>query len=115
MEESNIEDLLVETGWLFKPYVVVIIIEQHGYISYFMKLCHGKKNNLVPPIHLDDLFKFIGYTGLNSEKRFLAFQSILYDKEFSEYVKNLCKVQESDNHMAKKHSKYHEYGLKLYL
>ena len=33
---------------------------------------------VVPPTHLDDLFKFIGNTGLNSEKRFLAFQSILY-------------------------------------
>ena len=40
-------------------------------------------------------------TELNSEKRFLAFQIILYDEDFSEYVKNLFKVQDSDNHMAK--------------
>ena len=45
--------------------------------------------------------KSIGNTGLNSEKYFLAFQSILYDEDFSEYVKNLFKVQESDNHMVK--------------
>ena len=47
---------------------------------------HDKNNNLVPPIYLDDLFKYIGNTGLNSEKRFLALQSILYDESFSEYV-----------------------------
>ena len=29
------------------------------------------------------------------------FQSILYVEDFSNYVKNLFKVQESDNHMAK--------------
>ena len=43
---------------------------------------HDRKNNFVPPLHLDDLFKSIGKTGLNSEKRFLAFQSILYDEDF---------------------------------
>ena len=48
---------------------------------------HGKKNNLVPPTHLDDLFKSIGNTGINSEERYLAFQSILYDEDFSEYFK----------------------------
>ena len=62
---------------------------------------YGKKNNLVPPPHLNDLFKSIDNRGLNSERRFLAFQSILYDEDFSEYFKNLFKVYESDNHMAK--------------
>ena len=62
---------------------------------------HTKKNNLEPPTHLDDLFKSIGNTALNSKKRFLALQIILYDKDFPEYVKNLIRVQESDNHMAK--------------
>ena len=47
---------------------------------------HDKNNNLVPPTYRDDLFKSIGKTGLNSEKRFLAFQSILYHENFSEYV-----------------------------
>ena len=37
---------------------------------------------------------------LNSEKRFFASRSILHDEDFSEYVKNLFKVQESDNHLA---------------
>ena len=40
-------------------------------------------------------------TELNSEKRFLAFQIILHDEDFSEYVKNFFKVQDSDNQMAK--------------
>ena len=62
---------------------------------------HTKKNNLKPPTHFVDLFKSIGNTALNREKRFLTFQTILYDEDFSEYIKNLFKVQESDNHMAK--------------
>ena len=66
-----------------------------------MIISHGKKNNLVPPPHLDDLFKSIGNTGLNSEKYFLASQSILHDEIFSEYDKKLFKMQESINHMAK--------------
>ena len=64
-------------------------------------ISRGKKKNLVPSTHLDDLFQSIGNTGLNREKHFLASQSILYDEDFSQYVKNLFKVQESDNHMAK--------------
>ena len=64
-------------------------------------ISHGKKNNLVPSTHLDYLFQSIGKTGLNGEKRFLASQSVLYDEDFSEYVKNLFKVQENDNHMEK--------------
>ena len=62
---------------------------------------HDKKNNLVPPTYLDDLFKSLGSTGLNNEKRYLAFQSILYNEDFSEYVKNLFKVLERDNHITK--------------
>ena len=38
---------------------------------------------------------------LNSEKRFLAFQIILHDEDFSEYVKNFFTVKDSDNQMAK--------------
>ena len=34
---------------------------------------------------------------LNSEKRYFA---SLHDEDFSEYVKNLFKVQESDNHLT---------------
>ena len=64
-------------------------------------ILHGKKNNLVPSPYLNDLFKSIGNTGLNNEKRFLAFQSILHDEDFSEYVKNLFNVQIVDNKMAK--------------
>ena len=64
-------------------------------------ISHGKKSNLVPPTHLDDLFKSIGSTVYNNKKRFLAFQSILYDNDFSEYIKTMFKVQESNNHMAK--------------
>ena len=33
--------------------------------------------------------------------RFLAFQIILYYEDFSEYIKNLFKLQESDNHVVK--------------
>ena len=64
-------------------------------------ISHGKKNSLIPPPHVDGLFKSIGSTVLNSKKRFLVFQRILYDDGFSEYVKSLFKMQESDNHMAK--------------
>ena len=66
-----------------------------------MIISHGKKNNLVPPTQLDGLFKSISKTGLNMEKRFLAFQSILYDEDFSEYVKKLFKVQKCNNHIGK--------------
>ena len=38
---------------------------------------------------------------LNSEKRFLAFQIILHDEDFSEYGKNFFTVKDSDNQMAK--------------
>ena len=62
---------------------------------------HGKRKNLVPPTHLNYLFKSIGNTALNSDKHFLSFQSILYDEDFSEYVKNLFKVQKRDNHIIK--------------
>ena len=61
---------------------------------------HAKKDNLVPPTHLDDLFKSIGDTALNSGRCLLGFQSVLYDEDFSECVKDLFRVQESDNHMA---------------
>ena len=47
------------------------------------------------------MLKSIGNTTLKSEKRFLAFQISLYDENYSEYVTNLFKMQESDNHMAK--------------
>ena len=65
-----------------------------------MLISHGKKNKLASHTHIDYLFKSIGNTGLNSEKRFLVSQSILHGEDFSEYVKNLLKLQESDNHMA---------------
>ena len=45
----------------------------------------GKKNLASPP-YLNNLPKLIGNTGLNSGKCYLAFQSILYDEDFSEYV-----------------------------
>ena len=84
---------------------MVIIIEQQVGLFYEATLrifiSHGKKNNLVPPTHLDDLFKSISNTGLNCEKDFLAFESIMYVKDFSEYGKNLFKVRQGNNHMAK--------------
>ena len=112
LKESNIEDLLVEAGLIAQGSVVQALRGSHYnratrlYKLFYeamllIIISHGKKNNLVPPPHLDDLFKSIGNTGLNSEKRFLVFQRILYDEGFSEYVKSLFKVQESDNHMAK--------------
>ena len=119
MKESNIEDLLVEGDLIAQGSVVQALLGCHYnratrlYKLFYeailrILISHGKKNNLVLPTHLDDMFKSIGNTGLKSEKRFLAFQSVLYDEDFSEFVKSLFKVQESDNHMVKKHSKYHE-------
>ena len=91
LKKSNIEDLLAEASLIakvqFKFYVAVIMIDQQGYTRFYeamlrIIISHGRKNYLVPPPHIDDLFKSIGKTGLNSEKRFLAFQSILYDEDF---------------------------------
>ena len=91
LKKSNIEDLLAEASLIakvqFKFYLAVIMIDQQGYTRFYeamlrIIISHGRKNYLVPPPHIDDLFKSIGKTGLNSEKRFLAFQSILYDKDF---------------------------------
>ena len=112
LKESNIGDLLVEPFLIAQGSVVQALRGSHYNratrlckLFYKAMLCiiiiYGKKNNLVLPPHLDDLFKSIGDTGLNSEKRFLAFQRILHDEGFSEYAKSLFKVQESDNHMAK--------------
>ena len=102
LKESNIEDLLVEAGLISQGSVVQVLRDSHyNRATRFYKLFyesilpiiinHRKKNNLVSSTHLDDLFKSIGNTGLNSEKRLLAFQSILYDEDFSEYVKNLLR------------------------
>ena len=112
LKESNIENLLVEAGLIAQGSVVQASRASH--YNQATKLCklfyeamiriiisHGKKNNLVPPPYLDDLFKSIDNTGLNGGKCFLAFQRILYDEGFSEYVKSLFKVLESDNHMEK--------------
>ena len=90
MKESNIEDLLVEAGLIAHGSVFQALRGSHyNRATWLYKLfyeamlriiiSHGKKNNLVPPPHLYDLFKSIGNTGVNSEKRFLAFQRILYD------------------------------------
>ena len=83
-----------------------IIIEQQGYKLFYevmlsVLISHSKKNNLKPPTHLDDLFKSIGKTALNSKKCFFAFKIVLYDEDFSENVKNLFEVKESDNQMTK--------------
>ena len=111
LKESDIEDLPLET--VIRAQGSVVQVLRGGHYNRAIRLYklfyetmlrilrnHGKKNNLVPPTHFDDLFKSIGNTGLNSETRFLAFQSILEDKSFSEYLKNLFKVQESDYYMA---------------
>ena len=90
LKESNAEDLLVEAGLIAQGSVVQDLRGSHYnratrlYKLFYeamllIIISYGKKNNLVPPPHLDDLFKSIGNTGLNSEKRFLAFQKILYD------------------------------------
>ena len=82
-------------------------------LFYETMLCiiisHSKKNNLVPPVYLHDLFKSIGNTGLNSNKSFLELQSILFDEGFSEYVKKLFKVPENRESYSKRYSKYYEY------
>ena len=85
--------------------MAAIIIEQQGYELFYeamlsILISHSKKNNLEPPTHLDDLSKSIGKTAL-SKKCFFAFKIILYDEDFSENVKNLFKVKESDNQMTK--------------
>ena len=109
LNESNIEDLLVEASLITHHPVVQALCGGHYdratslyKLSYKAMLCilisHGKKNNLVPRTHLDDLLNSIGNTGLNSERHFHAFQSILFDEYFSEYVKNLFQVQGRDNY-----------------
>ena len=50
-------------------------------------ISRGKKTNLVPPTHLDDLFKPISSTWFNSEKRFLPSQYIMCNKDFWECVR----------------------------
>ena len=52
LKESDIEDLPVETGIIAQGSVVQvlrggIIIEQQGYISYFMKLCFVYSETMV--------------------------------------------------------------------
>ena len=113
LKESSIEDLLGKIGLIAPGSVVQALYGGHYnratrfYKKVFYKamLCilitHVKKNNLVPPAHLDDLSKCNGNTWLNSKKRCLASQSILHNEGFSEYVKNLFMVQESDNHTAR--------------
>ena len=95
LKKSNIEDLLAEASLIAQRSVQVLRGSHYDRPTRLYKLfyeamlriiiSHGRKNYLVPHPHLDDLFKSIGKTGLNSEKRFLAFQSILYDKDFRIY------------------------------
>ena len=98
LKESNIEDLPVETGIIAQGSVVQVLRGGHYnratrlYKLFYETMLrilrnHGQKNNLVPPNHYDDLFKSIGNTGLNSETRFLAFQSILKVKAFQSMLK----------------------------
>ena len=102
LKESNIEDLLVKAGLIAQGSVVQALRGSHYnratrlYKLFYevmlrIIISHDKKNKLFPPPHLDDLFKSIGNTGLNNQKLFLAFQRILYDEGFSEYVKTLFK------------------------
>ena len=90
LKESNIGDLLVEAFLIAQGSVVQALRGSHYnratrlYKLFYeamlrIIISHGIKNNLVPPTHLDYLFKSIGKTGLNSEKLFLVFQRILYD------------------------------------
>ena len=112
LRESNIEDLLVEAGLIVEGLVVQALRGCHYNrairlykLFYEPMLCiiisHSKKTIWYHPLFFYDFLKFIDNTGLNSEKRYLVFQSIMYDEDFSEYVKNLFKVQESNNHLAK--------------
>ena len=98
LKESNIEDLPVETGIIAQGSVVQVLRGGHYnratrlYKLFYETMLrilrnHGKKNNLVPPTHFNDLFKSIGNTVLNSETRFLAFQSILKVKAFQSMLK----------------------------
>ena len=106
LKESNVEDLHVEAGLIAQSSAVQAL--RGGHCNQAIRLCklfyeamlciivrHGKKNNLVPPTHLDDLFKSIANTALNSEKRYFEFPSILYNENFSEYVKNLLRCRKA--------------------
>ena len=97
LNESNIEDLLVEACLITHHPVVQALCGGHYdratslyKLSYKAMLriliSHGKKNNLLPRTHLDDLLNSIGNTGLNSERHFHAFQSILFDEDLSEAI-----------------------------
>ena len=112
LKESNNADLLVGAVQIAQGSVVQALRSIHYiqatriYKLFYeavlrIIIINGKENNLVLPPHLDDLFKSISNTGSNSETRFLAFKRILYDEDFSEYVKSLFKVQQSDNHVEK--------------
>ena len=95
LKESNIGNLLVEADLIAQNSVVQALRGGHYnratrlYKVFYEAMLriiinYDKKNNLVPPTHLNDLFKSIVKTELNNEKRFLAFRSILYDGDISE-------------------------------
>ena len=86
LKESNIEDFLVEAGLIAQCSIVQVLRGSHyNWATRLYKLFYSSYN----------------HKPCKKKKRFLAFQNILYHEDFSEYVKNLVKVLESDNHMAK--------------
>ena len=63
-------------------------------------ITHGVKNNVTLPSTLDTFVNIICDTEMEADDRYFAFQTILEDGEFSEYVKKLFDLQGPDNHMA---------------
>ena len=111
IKESNIEDLLVESGLIVQGSVEKALSGGHyNHATRLYKLfyeamiriiiTHGEKNNVTLPSTLDTFVNIICETEMEADDRYFAFQTILEDGEFSEYVKKLFELQGPDNHRA---------------
>ena len=111
IKESNIEDLLVEAGLIVQGSIIQALSGDHYnratrlYKLFYEAMVriiinHSKKNGVEPPSSLKNLFKIICNRELEAQDRYFAFQTILDDGEFSEYVNKLFNVTGAGNHMA---------------
>ena len=109
--KSNIKDLLVESGLIVQGPVEKALSGGHYnratrlYKLFYeatirIIITHGEKNNGTLPSTLDTFGSIICDTEMEADDRYFAFQTILEDGEFSEYVKKLFDLQGPDNHMA---------------
>ena len=111
IKESNIEDLLVESGLIVQGSVEKALSGGHYnratklYKLFYeamirIIITHSEKNNVTLPSTLDTFFNIVCDTEMEADDRYFSLQTILEDGEFSEYVKKLFDLQGPDNHMA---------------